>query len=68
MLELFFFMLGIVNSIMLILIFLIRKKRLAIIQRFAGFTCSWLFLPSAGFSWSVMNRSLFNTAFSSGYS
>ena len=33
MLELFFFILGIVNSAFLILIFLIRKTRLALLQR-----------------------------------
>ena len=33
MLELFFFILGIVNSAFLILIFLIRKNRLALLQR-----------------------------------
>jgi len=33
MLELFFFVLGIVNSIFLIFIFLIRKNRMALLQR-----------------------------------
>ena len=39
MLELFFFLLGLVNSIMLIAIFVIRRKRLSFIQRFG-----WLYL------------------------
>jgi hypothetical protein len=33
MLEVFFFILGVVNSVLLIFIFLIRKNRLAILQR-----------------------------------
>ena len=33
MLELFFFILGLVNSVFLIFIFLIRKNRLALVQR-----------------------------------
>ena len=39
MLELFFFVLGIVNSILLIFIFLIRKNRLALLQRIG-----WVYL------------------------
>ena len=39
MLELFFFALGLVNSILLIFIFLIRKNRLVLLQRFG-----WLYL------------------------
>lgn len=39
MLEIFFFILGIVNSIFLIFIFLIRKNRIALLQRFG-----WLYL------------------------
>jgi len=38
MLEIFFFILGLVNSIFLIFIFLIRKNRLALLQRFG-----WLY-------------------------
>lgn len=34
MLEVFFFILGLVNSVFLILIFLIRKNRLSLLQRF----------------------------------
>jgi len=34
LLEWFFFILGLVNSLLLIAIFLIRKKRLALLQRF----------------------------------
>lgn len=37
--ELYFFILGLVNAIMLILIFAIRRKRLDLIQRFG-----WLYL------------------------
>ena len=33
MLEVFFFILGVVNSVLLIFIFLIRKNRLALLQR-----------------------------------
>jgi hypothetical protein len=39
MLELFFFILGLVNSIFLIFIFLIRKNRLALVQRIG-----WIYL------------------------
>jgi hypothetical protein len=39
MLELFFFVLGIVNSALLIFIFLIRKNRLALLQRIG-----WVYL------------------------
>ncbi len=39
MLEAFFFVLGLVNSILLILVFLIRKNRLALLQRIG-----WLYL------------------------
>ena len=39
MLELFFFVLGIVNSTLLIFIFLIRKNRLALLQRIG-----WMYL------------------------
>ena len=39
MLELFFFVLGIVNSVLLILIFLIRKNRLDLLQRIG-----WVYL------------------------
>src|SRR4030042_2741079 len=39
MLELFFFILGLVNSILLIFIFFIRKNRLDFLQRFG-----WLYL------------------------
>ena len=39
MLELFFFILGLVNSIFLIFIFLIRKNRLAIVRRIG-----WIYL------------------------
>ncbi len=39
MLELFFFILGIVNSALLIFIFLIRKNRLALLQRIG-----WVYL------------------------
>jgi hypothetical protein len=38
MLEIFFFILGLVNSIFLIFIFLIRKNRLALVERFG-----WLY-------------------------
>jgi len=36
MLELFFFILGLVNSVFLIFIFLIRKNRLALLRRLPG--------------------------------
>ena len=39
MLELFFFILGLVNSLFLILIFLIRRKRLDLVRRFG-----WMYL------------------------
>ena len=39
MLEVFFFILGLVNSVFLIFIFLIRKKRLALLRRIG-----WLYL------------------------
>jgi hypothetical protein len=39
MLEVFFFILGLVNSVLLILIFLIRKNRLALLQRIG-----WVYL------------------------
>src|SRR4030042_1194325 len=39
MLELFFFILGLVNSVFLIFIFLIRKNRLALVQRIG-----WIYL------------------------
>ena len=45
MLELFFFVLGIVNSAFLIFIFLIRKNRLALLQRI-GWTYLLLALPA----------------------
>ena len=46
MLELFFFILGLVNSVSLILIFLIRKKRLDILHRF-GWIYFLLAIPVA---------------------
>jgi len=46
MLELFFFILGLVNSVFLILIFLIRKNRLAILQRI-GWVYLLLAIPAA---------------------
>ena len=39
MLEVFFFILGVVNSVFLIFIFLIRKNRLALVQRIG-----WIYL------------------------
>jgi hypothetical protein len=45
MLELFFFVLGLVNSILLIFIFLIRKNRLVFLQRF-GCICLFLAIPA----------------------
>ena len=39
MLELFFFILGLVNSVLLIFIFLIRKNRLALVKRIG-----WIYL------------------------
>lgn len=44
-LELFFFLLGLVNSILLISIFLLRKNRLALVQRF-GWTYLLLAFPA----------------------
>ena len=46
MLELFFFILGVVNSVFLIFIFLIRKNRLAILQR-TGWGYLLLAIPAA---------------------
>jgi hypothetical protein len=46
MLEVFFFILGLVNSVLLILIFLIRKNRLVIIQRI-GWGYLLLAMPAA---------------------
>jgi hypothetical protein len=46
MLEGFFFILGLVNSVLLILIFLIRKNRLAILQRI-GWVYLLLAIPAA---------------------
>ena len=43
--ELFFFVLGIVNSVLLILIFLIRKNRLAFLQRI-GWVYLFLAIPA----------------------
>lgn len=45
MLELFFFILGLVNSVMLIGIFLIRKRNLAILNRF-GWVYFLLAIPA----------------------
>lgn len=39
MLELYFFTLGLVNSLLLISVFIIRRKRLALLQRFG-----WIYL------------------------
>ena len=46
MLEVFFFILGLVNSVFLILIFLIRKNRLVILQRI-GWGYLLLAIPAA---------------------
>jgi hypothetical protein len=46
MLEVFFFILGLVNSLSLIFIFLIRKKRLALLQRI-GWAYLLLAIPAA---------------------
>jgi hypothetical protein len=46
MLEPFFFILGLVNSILLIFIFIIRKKRLNLLHRF-GWTYLLLTIPAA---------------------
>ena len=46
MLELFFFILGLVNSVFLILIFLIRKNGLALLQRI-GWLYFLLVIPAA---------------------
>ena len=46
MLEAFFFVLGLVNSLLLIFIFLIRKNRLALLQRI-GWTYLLLAIPAA---------------------
>jgi hypothetical protein len=46
MLEVFFFILGLVNSVFLIFIFLIRKNRLAILQRI-GWIYLLLAIPAA---------------------
>ena len=46
MLEVFFFILGLVNSVFLILIFLIRKNRLIILQRI-GWVYLLLSIPAA---------------------
>jgi hypothetical protein len=46
LLELFFFILGLVNSILLILIFLIRKNRLVILKRI-GWAYLLLAIPAA---------------------
>jgi len=45
MLEVFFFVLGLINSLFLIFIFLIRKNRLDIVQRF-GWTYLLLAVPA----------------------
>jgi hypothetical protein len=45
MLEVFFFILGIVNSVFLIFIFLIRKNRLALVQRI-GWLYTLLAIPA----------------------
>lgn len=46
MLELYFFILGLVNYLMLITVFLIRRKRLAFLQRY-GWTYLLLSVPAA---------------------
>ena len=46
MLELFFFILGLVNSVLLIFIFLIRKNRLALVRRI-GWIYLLLAIPAA---------------------
>jgi len=46
MLEVFFFVLGLVNSVFLIFIFLIRKNRLALLQRI-GWLYFLLVIPAA---------------------
>jgi hypothetical protein len=46
MLEVFFFILGLVNSVVLIFIFLIRKSRLALLQRI-GWVYFLLAVPAA---------------------
>jgi hypothetical protein len=46
MLELFFFILGLVNNVFLIFIFLIRKNRMAILQRI-GWVYLLLAIPAA---------------------
>ena len=46
MLEVLFFILGLVNSVLLILIFLIRKNRLALLQRI-GWVYLLLAIPAA---------------------
>ena len=46
MLELFFFILGLINSILLIFIFLIRKSRLDILERI-GWTYLLLVIPAS---------------------
>jgi hypothetical protein len=46
MLEPFFFILGIVNSVLLILVFLVRKNRLALLQRI-GWVYLLLAIPAA---------------------
>ena len=46
MLATYFFILGLVNSIFLILLFLVRKKRLDLVNRF-GWTYLLLAIPAA---------------------
>jgi len=46
MLELYFFILGLLNSLMLITVFLIRRKRLVFLQRY-GWTYLLLSVPAA---------------------
>ena len=46
MLEVFFFILGLVNSVFLIVIFLIRKNRLALVRRI-GWVYLLLAIPAA---------------------
>ena len=46
MLELFFFILGLVNSIFLIVLFIVRKNRMGLVYRF-GWSCLLLAIPAA---------------------
>ena len=46
MLEVYFFILGLVNSVLLILLFLVRKNRLDLLHRF-GWTYLLLAIPAA---------------------